>query len=130
MPYATVDDIQARMTRTMDQKERDVCTALLMDAEAIIDAYNSSACHDRKKVVSCRMVVRALGDGADSGVPIGATQGSQSALGYTQSWTVTSGGSTGELYLGRLEKKLLGVGNAIGSYSPTQELTAPREVWP
>jgi hypothetical protein len=34
-----------------------------------------------------------------------------------------SGGSTGELYLGRLDKTLLGVGNKIGSWSPVQELS-------
>jgi hypothetical protein len=45
-----------------------------------------------------------------------------SALGYTQSWTIGASGSAGELYLGKLEKKLLGYGNSIGSYSPTEEL--------
>ena len=60
--------------------------------------------------------------GDDSGVPLGATQGSMSALGYSSSWTVGSSGATGELYLGKLEKQLLGMGNKIGSYSPTQEL--------
>jgi hypothetical protein len=43
-------------------------------------------------------------------------------LGYSQSWTIGSGGGAGELYLSKLEKKLLGAGNAIGSYSPVQEL--------
>ncbi len=52
---------------------------------------------------------------------MGATQGSQSALGYSQSWTI-SGGASGELYLSKLEKQLLGCGNKIGSYSPVQEL--------
>ena len=45
-----------------------------------------------------------------------------SALGYSQSWTVGSGGSVSELYLSKTDKKYLGVGNAIGSYSPVQEL--------
>ena len=54
--------------------------------------------------------------------PLGATQGSQSALGYSQSWTIGSGGATGELFLGKLERKLLGAGDKIGSYSPVQEL--------
>ena len=65
------------------------------------------------------LVIRALGSGED--VPIGATQGSKSALGYSQSWTI-SAGTVGELYLGKLEKALLKSGNAIGSYSPTQAL--------
>ena len=121
MAYATVEDVQARMTRTMSAEEEEVCVSLLDDAAVIIDAVKSTASNDVKLVVSCRMVMRALGDGNDSGVPMGATQGSQSALGYSQSWTISAGG-TGELYLSKLEKQLLGKGNSIGSYSPVQEL--------
>lgn len=122
MAYATVEDVQARMLREMDADETAVCGALLDDAAVLIDAYNAAAGTAAKKLVSCRMVIRALGDGSSGGVPMGATQGSMSALGYAQSWTIGSGGSTGELYLGRLEKKLLETGNAIGSYSPVEEL--------
>ena len=120
--YATVQDVQARMTRTLSASEQTVCAQLLDDAAVVIDAYNKKAAEDAKKVVSCRMVIRALGDGDAAGYPMGATQGSMTALGYTQSWTMSGGGSSGELYLEKLEKKLLGVGDAIGSYSPTQEL--------
>lgn len=125
MAYATVTDVQARMSRTMTSSEQTMCATLLDDAAVIIDAFNSNASADAKKIVSCRMVVRALGDGTDVGIPMGATQGSVSALGYSQSWTLGAGGAgggAGELYIGRLEKKLLGAGNAIGSYSPTQAL--------
>ncbi len=121
MAYAEVSDIQARMTRTMTQDEASVCEALLDDAAIIIDAYNEDASSDAKNVVSIKMVSRAISDGS-SGVPMGATQGSMSALGYSQSWTIGSNGSSGELYLSKLEKKLLGVGNKIGSYSPVEEL--------
>ena len=121
MAYATVNDVQDRMTRTLSETERSTCQYMLGDAAAIIDAYNSQASADAKKIVSCRMVERALGDGTEAGIPMGATQGSMSALGYSQSWTIGAGG-TGELYLSKVEKKLLGAGNAIGSYSPTQEL--------
>ena len=126
MAYATTDDVQARMTRVLSEDEITVCGNLLDDAAAIIDACASAAADGIKKLVSCRMVIRALGDGGDS-VPVGATQGQMSALGYSQSWTFGSG-STGELYLSRLERQLLGKGNAVGSYSPVQELaevTAP-----
>ncbi len=121
MAYATVSDVQARMTRQMSTSEQSVCSVMLDDAAVIIDAYNATASADAKKVVSCRMVERALGDGGDAGIPLGATQGSVSALGYSQSWTIGAG-ATGELYLGKLDKKLLGVGNNIGSYSPTEAL--------
>ena len=125
MAYATYEDVQARMTRTLSEDEQAVCTTLLDDAAVIIDTYNSSASDDIKKVVSCRMVIRAIGDG-DVGVPVGATQGSQSGLGYSQSWTI-SAGSVGELYLAKLDKQMLGVGNRIGSYSPVENLV-PKEV--
>lgn len=120
MAYATYADIQARLTRTLSESEQAVCTNLLEDAAVIIDAYNENASADAKKTVSCRMVIRALGNG-DSDVPVGATTGSMSGLGYSQSWSVTNG-TVGELYLAKLDKKLLGVGNRIGSYSPVQEL--------
>ena len=120
MAYATKADVEARTTQTFDTAEESVITKLLDDAAIIIDAFAPNAAADAKLVVSCRMVLRAVGD--DSGVPLGASQGSMSALGYTQSWTVGNSGAVGELYLSKLEKQLLGKGNAIGSYSPTQEL--------
>lgn len=122
MAYATVADIQARISRSMSSQEESVCSTLLEDAAVLIDAYNSAAGSDVKAVVSCRMVIRALGDGSSDGIPYGATQGSMSALGYSQSWTIGGGGGTGELYIGKTEKKLLGVSNRIGSYSPVEEL--------
>lgn len=121
MAYATVADVQTRMTRTMSADEQTMCATLLDDAAIIIDSFNVSAAEDAKKIVSCRMVIRQMGDGDDAGVPIGATQGSMSGLGYSQSWTLSSG-STGEMYLSKMDKQLLGYGNKIGSYSPVQEL--------
>ena len=121
MAYATVSDVQARMSRTLSAAEQTLAGTLLDDAAVIIDAAATNATANQKKVVSCRMVIRALGDGSDSGIPIGATQGSMSGLGYSQSWTVTNG-STGELYLSKGDRQLLGMSNAIGSYSPVQEL--------
>lgn len=98
-----------------------MCSTLLDDAAVIIDAYNANAIADAKKIVSCNMVIRKLGDGEDSGIPIGATQGSMSGLGYSQSWSISSG-STGEMYLSKVDKKILGVSNQIGAYSPVEEL--------
>lgn len=121
MAYASVEDVQARMSRTLSESEQALCATLLDDAAIIIDAYNAAASESVKQVVSCRMVIRQLGNGEDIDIPIGATQGSMSGLGYSQSWTVGNG-STGEMYLSKLDKQLLGVGNKIGSYSPVQEL--------
>lgn len=126
MAYAKVTDVQERMTRTLNSDELKVCKALLDDAAAIIDSYNTDANDNVKKAVSCRMCARALGDGQDVGIPMGATQGSISALGYAQSWTIGSGGAAGEIYLSRAEKKMLGIGNAIGSHSPIEDKVCRR----
>lgn len=122
LAYATVDDVQARILRTLSEDERNVCAALLDDAAVRIDTAAADAADEAKKVVSCRMVVRALGDGQSNGIPLGATQGSMAGLGYSQSWTIGSGGSVGELYLGREDRRLLGLGNAIGSRSPIENV--------
>lgn len=122
MTYATADDVQARMNRTLSEAELAQCETLLEDAAVVIDTYNASADDDVKKLVSCRMVLRLMDAGVDLGVPMGATQGSQSALGYSQSWTI-SNGAAGEIYLSKLEKKLLGVGDRIGSASPVEDLS-------
>lgn len=117
--YATVQDVAAGF-RPLTASEEQIASRLLVESAIIIDAYNANASADAKNVVSCRMVRRSIGSSGDT--PIGASQGSMSALGYSQSWTMGATGSTGELYLNRMDKKLLGAGNAIGSYSPIQEL--------
>ena len=93
MAYATVEDVQARMSRTLTPEEEATCSTLLDDAAVIIDTFNSEAKADAKKVVSCRMVIRSLGDGETTGFPMGASQGSMSGLSYSQSWTLGSGGA-------------------------------------
>lgn len=122
MAYATIVDVASGF-RSLTEAEQEKCTALLDEAAIIIDSYNADASEDAKKLVSCRMIRRQLGyDGDGSGqFPMGSTQGTVSAMGYSQSWTIGSG-SSGELYLNKLEKKLLGVGDRIGSYSPVEGL--------
>ena len=126
MRYATVEDVEAGF-RPLEDSEKTLCDALLDEAGIVIDAYNKDADEERKRLVSCRMVRRQLdaGPGADQNAvtfPMGASQGSAAALGYSQTWTM-SGGSVGELYLSKLEKKLLGVGDRIGARSPVEDLT-------
>ena len=121
MSYATAEDVQRRMVKPLSDDQMDVCAALLDDAGVLIDAIAPNASDEAKTTVSCSMVIRAMGSQGDLTVPTGATQGSASALGYSQSWTFGNG-ATGELYLSRTEKRLLGVGNRIGSYSPVEEL--------
>lgn len=125
MRYATVQDVEAGF-RPLSDDEKPLCDELLDEAGIVIDAYNQDASEEHKRLVSCRMVRRQLDAGAvgQNAVtyPMGASQGSATALGYQQSWTV-SGGSVGELYLSKLEKWLLGVGNKIGAHSPLEDMT-------
>ena len=116
--YATVEDVEAGF-RDLTEDEEARCSQLLKEAAVLIDAIAAGASEDAKTVVSCRMGRRARGDGEEAVVPMGATQGSMSAGGYSQSWTI-SNGSSGELYLGRQEKLILGVGNRIGARSPLE----------
>lgn len=119
--YATVTDVTDRMVRELSEKEQTVVGNLLDDAAVLIDAFNVNASSDAKKIVSCRMVIRAIGDGS-SEIPAGATQGTISALGYSQTWTMGTNASVGQLYLDRTDKAMLGGGSKIGSYSPVEEL--------
>lgn len=122
MAYACVEDVAKRMTRDLTKEERCACKTLLNDVAVLIDSVNEKASADAKKIVSCRAVVRMLGSGEDTSIPMGVSQGSMSALGYSQSWTIGGGGSTGEIYLSKMEKQMLGAGNKIGSYSPIEAL--------
>ena len=121
MAYATVADVQARMSVEMTETQENICSNLLDDAEIIIDMFNINASTENKKLVSIRMVQRALN--VDSDIPLGATQGSMSAMGYSQSWTMGANSSVGELYLNKLEKQMLGKGNQIGCTSVLEYMT-------
>lgn len=120
MAYATAQMVSAGF-RELDADETDRCEALLEEAGVLIDAAAPNAAEELKALCSCRMVRRALGDAGNT-FPLGATQGTVSAGGYSQTWTVGSSGTTGELYFGRLEKKLLGIGNQIGAGNPLAAL--------
>lgn len=120
MACTTVSDVTAGF-RTLDTDEQARCQALIEEAAVMIDTMGSDAPLEVKKLVVVRMVRRALGDGQS--LPIGATQGSIAAGGYSQSWTIGSNGSSGELYISRNERRMLGLGNRIGSKSPVEDLT-------
>ena len=122
MVYATFEDIAKR--KPVETSEMERCEALLEDAGIIIDAFNTKATAESKRLVSCNMVIRVLGSG-EEGVPIGTTQATASALGYSQSWTNAYG--SGELYLTKLDKKILGTGNRIGYTDPYQNLIQTEE---
>lgn len=119
LKYTTIDEFKKRYTGNASD---DAIETMLEDAELLVDAYAVRAELSAKAMVVYRMVVRALGTSDDSSIPIGASQGTMSALGYSQTWTMSSNGSNGELYLTRTEKKLLGCGDRIGSHSPLEDM--------
>ena len=121
---ATVSDVQARIGRALSEDEQALAAVLLGDACVMIRAMAPHADPAAATVVACRMVIRALGDGESAGMPVGATQGSMSALGYSQSWTISGGGGSGELYVSKSDRRLLGLGDSVGSYSPVEELVS------
>lgn len=126
MAYATVEDVEARF-RALSEEEAAICETLLEDAAVKIDDCNQEADEAKKKIVSCDMVKRALENAASGLIPTGATQATIAALGYSQSVTF-GGGAAGELRLMPSEKRFLGAGNKIGSYSPVQELVSEASV--
>ena len=121
MAYATVEDVQARMSVEMTETQENICSNLWDDAAIVLDMFNINASTENKKLVSIRMVQRALN--VDSDIPLGATQGSMSAMGYSQSWTMGANSSVGELYLNKLEKQMLGRGNQVGCTSVLEYMT-------
>lgn len=126
MSYAMIEDVEKRCRRLLSEKEKEVCEMLLEDAAVIVDSYNENAKEEAKKLVSCNMVIRVLGDGGSTKMPIGSTQGTMSALGYSQTFTMGNGGA-GELYLTKLDKKILGTGRKIGFVSPWTSETGGAE---
>ena len=122
MAYAAVEQVAVGF-RDLSPDEEKICAALLEEAAVLIDAHHTDASYEAKQVVSCRMVRRAIGDGEGIGVPIGASQGSVSALGYSQSWQM-SAGTSGELYIGKTERKLLGLGDRLGAASPLEGMVS------
>ena len=105
--YATYTDVQKRLGKTFDSTEKDICDILLERAALEIDSYNANATADAKKSVSVEAVARAMNETSD--IPMGASQGSMSAMGYSQSWTLSSGGTVGSVYLSKSDKRLLGI---------------------
>ena len=91
--YATCEDVE-KGYRELTEDEQEKAAALLDEAAIIIDAYASPAAeNEAKKVVSCRMVRRAMGDETGLQIPMGASQGTVSGLGYSQSFTYGTGAS-------------------------------------
>lgn len=113
MAYATVEDLEARW-RTLDSDERAVAEALLADAAAYIDAWGTPSSAQAALVVSCNMVKRSMAAAGTDAFGVG--QASMTAGSYQQQWTYAN--PSGDMYITKAEKKLLGFGGTIGFARP------------
>lgn len=109
MAYAEVSDIETRW-RDLSTGEEARATALLDDASAMLGQLVDIRERDEQqegllKIVCCNMVIRAMS--ASEYDAFGASQMSMTAGPYTQQFTYSN--PSGDMYLTKMEKRLLGV---------------------
>lgn len=114
MAYATLDDLEARRgVLTTDEREK--AAALLDDAAAILDGLVTVDGSEEQEtllmIVSCNMVSRALSTTPDA---YGVSSLSTTAGVYSESLQYAN--PSGDMYLTKLEKRLLGVTTSYIGY--------------
>lgn len=117
MAYATLEDIEARRG-ALDPDDREKAAALLDDAAVILDALvvidGSEEQETLLNLVSCNMVIRALSTTPDA---YGVSSLSTTAGVYSESLQYSN--PSGDMYLTKLEKRLLGISSSyIGTIRP------------
>lgn len=110
MTFADVSDIEARW-RDLSTEEEARATVLIDDASVmlaqLVDIDESDAAQaDVLKIVCCNMVVRSMS--ATESDTFGVAQTSMTAGPYSQSFSFSN--PSGDMYLTRAEKRLLGIG--------------------
>lgn len=121
MAYATVADLEARLGRPLTEDERAQASALLDDAAAmlttlvgVIDSEDMVQAANLK-TVSCAMVARAILSGANGAY--GVTDSTATMGPFSQRLAFSN--PTGDLYVSKAERALLGIGRAVvGSLRP------------
>lgn len=118
-PFATPAQYEARYG---DVDDAEVLAEVLMDATRLIAsalgragidyAEPSEELADRLMQACRSMAHRAIGD--DSEIPAGATQFSEGAGSYTQSFTISN--PYGDLYISKAERRLLGLDGARAGF--------------
>lgn len=109
MAYATVSDVEVRLQRTLSEQEQ-ACAEMLIDAaSAILNRMAEVDATDTEQAellayVCTSMVARAMPANMDL---YGASQYSTIAGPYSQQTTWTA--PVGDLYLSKLEKRMLGI---------------------
>ena len=119
MAFADVSDLESRW-RELSTEEEARANVLLGDASAMLSALVKVDSSDYEqsellKMVCCDMVIRAMS--ATAADTFGVSQTSMTAGPYTQSFSYSN--PSGDMYLTRLEKRLLGITTSyIGSIRP------------
>lgn len=113
--FATIDDY---VLRYGDVADEELLEQILLDASRLIkselDNSGISIDEDDKDAADrlmqvCRGVAyRAMDQEQQNSIPFGATQFSQAAGGYSESFTI--GNPYRDIYLTKAEKRLLGIG--------------------
>ena len=128
--FATVGDYSARYGEPGDEGRAETLLAdasalMLSEFEALFGAYEEGACaaFDRNaEAVCCLLVNRVLSAPSEMA---GATQYSQGAGGYTAS--ITYGSALGDMYLGKSERRRLGLeGQSMRALRPAERTEVQR----
>ena len=119
MAFALVSDIEARW-RELSTTEEARASVLIDDASAklseLVEVDPSDATQAQLlKIVCCSMVIRAMS--ATESDLYGVTNASMQAGSYMQTWT--NANPSGDMYLTKLEKRMLGISTSyIGTIRP------------
>ncbi len=119
MAFADVSDLESRW-RELSTDEEARANVLLGDASAMLSALvevdsSDAGQAELLKMVCCDMVIRAMS--ATAADAFGVSQTSMTAGPYSQSFSYSN--PSGDMYLTRLEKRLLGITTSyIGSIRP------------
>lgn len=123
MAYATVADLEARW-RTLSSDERSRAGVLLGDAGVRLDVLCPSSVPpteielDARMIVSCDMVKRAMATpGGSDGVGVASSQAGAGPFQQTLQFSNPSG----DLYLTKSDRALLGCGNQVAFTFPMVE---------
>jgi len=106
MAYADVEDVAARW-RYLSEDEAARAEVLLEAASEMLDALvpSTEGKEALLKTVCCDMVIRTLALGVSDNYGLASTN--MTAGPYSQSWNYYN--PSGDMYLTKLEKKLLGI---------------------
>ena len=119
MAFADVTDVAARW-RALDANEQAKANVLLGDASAMLSKlvdvdFNDARQMASLKSVCCSMVIRAMS--ASQSDTFGMSQTTMTAGPYSQSASFAN--PSGDMYLTKMERKLLGINAAvIGTIPP------------